>query len=510
MTPNGKIQLFPLLRVAVMFAIGVWLGDMLATVVPIVCWVILTIVSLCVSMMFWRRPILQSTLLLLTTLLQGAWIVSAHKADMRLTLPGHPVRFQAVVSSVPVAHGRTVRCDLLVADGALAGRKVRASLMCDSGMCRLACGNGVVVEAQLEYPRNYRMDTNFDYRRWMEVHGFVATAFAYRDRWCPATVSLRSLSRIDRARVAALMLRQRLLERLQTCPDDVRQVVAAMTLGDKSGLDKDRKELYAVSGVSHLLALSGLHLGVIYMLLSLLFARYRDGLLPQVVIVSAIWGYAMMTGLSPGVVRSASMFTLYSLVVLLNRDRMSANTLAFAAVVMLVVNPLYLWDVGFQLSFMAVLGILVFYPPFYHLFKGRRLFDYRLFRWLWSLVCVSVAAQIGVAPLVMYYFGRFSCYFLFANVLAVPIATFIIYCAVVLLLAAPLPVVQRALEDVLVMAVRWLDGGLSMMSRIPGATVENIHLIPLQVVLMYVLVVCLYALGCYAVRMWRSAGYTWK
>ena len=126
------------------------------------------------------------------------------------------------------------------------------------------------------------------------------------------------------------------------------------------------------------------------------------------------------------------MITVYSVVRLLNRDRSSLNTLALTAIILLVLHPQNLWDVGFQLSFMAVLSIILFAPTLYGLFSYEQLQHHWLLRWAWTLITVSVAAQLGTAPLVAYYFGRFSCYFLLSNFIVIPCATIILYTAVLL------------------------------------------------------------------------------
>ena len=217
-----------------------------------------------------------------------------------------------------------------------------------------------------------------------------------------------------------------------------------------------------------------------------------------------------MVGLPASAVRAATMFSLCSLVSMLNRDRMSLNTISFAAVVMLAANPLYLWDVGFQMSFMAVIGILVFYNPFYRCLSGRRVWGVRMFRRLWALTSVSVAAQLGVAPLIAYYFGRFSCYFILTNIIAVPLTTLIIYFTFILFALTPLPVLQGWAGEVLLRLVSWLNGGLELVASLPGASIDGIRMSVPRVALVYVIIACTYCLGIYAARLHRSASYMRK
>ena len=298
-----------------------------------------------------------------------------------------------------------------------------------------------------------------------------------------------SVSRLDRSKTYFLAQRAKLLDRLSESGVDgsVYAVVAAMTLGDKSQLTKELRDTYAVSGASHILALSGLHLGIIYTLLSLLLSRRRWQVISQVVIIVCILLFVFLVGMSASVVRSAVMITVYALLSLGHRDKMSVNTLAFAAIVMLLFNPKSLFDVGFQLSFMAVLAILLFYPLFESVWSQQFLFGHRLFRWLWTTLAVSCAAQIGVAPLIAYYFGRFSCYFLLTNLVVVPAATLILYLSLLVLLIPSLAYLLIYIVDALNQLLLWI-------TMLPGASIEGLHPTLLQVWMTYVIIGTVYGL----------------
>ena len=277
-------------------------------------------------------------------------------------------------------------------------------------------------------------------------------------------------SRIERTQQYFLHQRSLLLERLETAglSDDRYAVVAAMALGDRSALTKELKETYSKTGASHVLALSGLHLGIIYALLSMLVVGRRWQMITQVATVLSIWAFVFLTGMSASVVRSAVMLTVYALLALGHRQKMSVNTLAFTAIVMLLVTPKALFDVGFQMSFMAVFSILLFVPLFYRPFSAEYLMTHRAVSWLWGMVAVSVASQIGVAPLIAYYFGRFSCYFLLTNFIVIPAVTLILYLALGTLLIPSLGVVLASM-------VGLLNTTLLYIATIPGATIEGLH-----------------------------------
>lgn len=277
-------------------------------------------------------------------------------------------------------------------------------------------------------------------------------------------------TRIERTQQYFLHQRTLLLQRLETAglSDDQYAVVAAMALGDKSSLTKDLKETYSMTGASHILALSGLHLGIIYALLSMLVVGRRWQMVSQVAIILSIWAFVFLVGMSTSVVRSAVMLTVYALLAIGHRQKMSVNTLAFTAIVMLLVSPQALFDVGFQMSFMAVFSILLFTPLFYRPFSAEYLMTHRLVKWLWGMVAVSIAAQIGVAPLIAYYFGRFSCFFLLTNFIVIPAATLILYLSLATLLIPSIGVILASI-------VGLLNTTLLYISTIPGATIDGLH-----------------------------------
>ena len=272
----------------------------------------------------------------------------------------------------------------------------------------------------------------------------------------------------------------------QPADGDEYAVLAAMTLGDKSAMTQELRDVYAVSGASHVLALSGLHLGIIYMLLSLLVVGRRFRVVTQLLAVAAIWAFVLLVGLPASVVRSAVMISAYALVSLAGHRRMSLNALALAALCILLVNPDSLFDVGFQLSFTAMLAILLLLPLVDKQRIQRFLFDRPLLRWLWGLTTVSLAAQVGVAPLIAYYFGRFSTYFLLTNLIVIPAAMAILFLA---LLALLLP----ASGVLLLQVTAWLNAALTLIaSRLPLASIERLHPSALQTAMVYVIIVSVY------------------
>ena len=289
-----------------------------------------------------------------------------------------------------------------------------------------------------------------------------------------------------RSRIYCLHQRDKLLNRYQQHIDgDVYAIVAAMTLGDKSAIDKDLRETYNTSGASHILALSGLHMGIIYIVLTLLTYHCRRHILTQVLIVTALWAYVFLVGMPVSAIRAASMLSIYALLTLGYRERATINILSFTTLLMLIPSPYTLFDISFQMSFLAVLSILVWLPVLDSRTSSTILQRHLPLRWLWGMTAVTLAAQLGVAPLIAFYFGRFSTYFLLTNLIAIPAVTIIVWLALATLLIPPLAPLLTTVTNGL---NTWLDA----INHLPGASIEGLHPTLLQVILTYLLILCIY------------------
>ena len=318
---------------------------------------------------------------------------------------------------------------------------------------------------------------------------FLLVGMFLMQRHLSATDDSQSVSRLDNTKAYFLTQRGILLDRMYDSgvDGDAYAVVAAMALGDKSALTHELRDTYSVSGASHVLALSGLHLGIIYCMLWLLLPHRRWPAVSQTIILIVMWLYVLLVGMPVSVVRSAVMLTVYGLLSISHRNKMSVNALAFTAIVMLMWNPEWLFDIGFQLSFMAVLAILLFVPVFEDVFSAKYLQEHRLVRYVWGLVAVSVSAQIGVAPLLAYYFGRLSTYFLLTNFIVLPAAYIILGFSLIVLLFP-------SLAYILLYIVDTLNAVLFRITAIPGSSIDGFHPNVLQVVLTYVIIFCTYLL----------------
>ena len=483
LTLNGmKNRLFgesPLLRLAVCLMAGIVIGNDVEAghwLLPVLAGAVV------LALLLWKKALLQSVAIAVCFVLLGWLLTARQKESLQVQWPEEEVKYEAVVLSEPQEKPKTMAVDIMLVKS---GQKLKGYFYKDERSRGLRIGDGLSIQSRIRENSDWHRGA-FDYRRYLEIHGFTGSTFVSSWKWQKVRVSLEGLSRLERTKLYFLRLRSRLLKRLAVdeSSEDQYAVVAAMALGDKSALTKELREVYAVTGASHVLALSGLHLGIIYTLLSLLIIGRRWQMVSQMLIVLCIWAFVFLVGMSTSVVRSATMLTVYALLSLGYRDKMTVNTLAFTAIVMLMVHPLSLYDVGFQMSFMAVLAILVFMPLLESLFPREYLLSHQSVRWLWSMVAVSVSAQIGVAPLIAYYFGRFSTFFLLTNFIVIPAATLILWLSPVVLLFP-------SLAYLLLYIVKCLNTVLGQMAAWPGASIEALHPTVLQTVMIYVVILCI-------------------
>ncbi|MFY0628498.1 MAG: ComEC/Rec2 family competence protein [Reichenbachiella sp.] len=210
-------------------------------------------------------------------------------------------------------------------------------------------------------------------------------------------------------------------------------VAKALLLGIKDQLDPQLKQAFSAAGAMHVLAVSGLHVGVIYMILIWMFKSIRNSifqtyLLPILILVF-LWFYAVLTGFSPSIFRAVTMFSVIIIGKILQRNSNIYNSLAVSAFILLLINPFHLFAVGFQLSYLAVIGIVYFFDKFYLLIQPTTI----IMDEIWKLTCVSIAAQIATAPISIYYFHQFPTYFMVSNLLVIPLSFIIMVIGVGLL-----------------------------------------------------------------------------
>ncbi|MBN1158056.1 MAG: ComEC/Rec2 family competence protein [Bacteroidales bacterium] len=327
----------------------------------------------------------------------------------------------------------------------------------------------------------------FDYRRYLAnrrifVQSYIAAGNWYRTTEKPSK-DIRTLAESFRGR---LLDRYR---KLQLNPNEF-NVLSALTLGYRHELDAQTKNAFSKAGVMHVMALSGFHTGLIAMLLGYLFGLLNGStggrIIRSILIVLTLWGFAIITGLSASVSRATFMLSLVITGSCLGEKVNTYNILFATAFFMLILTPGLAGDVSFQLTFLAVAGIVLFYPVLYRTVRWKN----RLTDKVWKLLAISCAAQLATFPLTLYYFHQFPLLFWLANLFAVPLVAVIIYLAAAYLLLSFIDPLSRITGQLLVYAVKCLLHGVSFMEAVPNALMDNLFLSAGQAILLLLCVFC--------------------
>lgn len=265
---------------------------------------------------------------------------------------------------------------------------------------RIAAGDRLIATG---YASETGSGAHEGYVRLMRRRGYTCSV------WINGSQSIITLPEKHRTPgIAASQIRADAAERLSRLdlPPAQAATAAAMSLGQRNGLQHELREEYSLTGASHLLAVSGLHVGIVALLVNLilyLLPSFRYGhIMKNAAAIAAIWAYALLTGLSASAVRAAMMFTGAQLALAASRTGNSANILLATATAMLLINPDYLYDPSFQLSFAAVAGIFILYPPLFRSVASR----FKPLNAFWAIFMIGLAATVATAPLVSYHFGR--------------------------------------------------------------------------------------------------------
>jgi competence protein ComEC len=294
-----------------------------------------------------------------------------------------------------------------------------------------------------------------------------------------------------------LLLRASVLEKIDRYVTTAHsnQIAKALLLGQNKNLEKEVSEAYITAGTMHVLAVSGLHVGIIYGFFFLFIKPYqlpgRKRALYLSLIITIIWIYALITGMSPSVLRAATMFTLMALAQMKSRSPSIYNSLALSALILLVFDPFMLYSVGFQLSYMAVLGIVLLQPKIVEWWEpGNRIISY-----LWEITTVGIAAQLATFPISVHYFHVFPTYFILSNLIAIPGAFLVMACGIPFMVFSfikPLAVILGGMVDFMLRIENWV---MFSFQELPLAQIEQINLTPAEMVLFWTLIISLYLLA---------------
>ena len=353
----------------------------------------------------------------------------------------------------------------------------------DSTKPLLDYGSQIIVTKNLMPIINSGNPGGFNYARYCAFQNISYQAFLSDD----AFISLPSKNTnwfdealIKTRKKVLSILRENIKE-----PNEL-SIAEALLIGYRDDLDRDLVQSYSNTGVVHIIAISGLHLGMIYGLLIFLFKPFSKTkwgkIIKPISILFVLWGFTFIAGAAPSILRSAVMFTFIVVGESMGKRTTMYNSLAASAFLLLLINPFSLWDVGFQLSYTAVLSIVLFQK---HINKWFY-FKNKLLKGLWSLNAVTLSAQILTLPVVLYHFHQFPNLFLFTNLFAVPFSGLILYTELLLLVTFFIPYINTMLGNLIGWGISVMNTFIQRIDTLPFAVWTSIQISIPQAIILYV------------------------
>ena len=392
----------------------------------------------------------------------------------------------------PVIKERSVKCltDVIAAvDGdSFIGTsgKLLLYLEPDSLAQKLTVDDEIIVTARPTDLRGPQNPFEFDYRSYLNNHFIYSQVYAGHSDW-----SLAERPQHHSFFGAFIAWREALLAKLKSYGVNGQEyaVLAALVLGKTTDIDFELMSSYASAGAIHILAVSGLHVALIYVVLSPLlkriFPKNKRRLIKTLIPVLLLWLYAGITGFSPSVLRAALMFTCFIIADNYQKENNIYNTMSASALILLWWNPYIILEVGFQLSYLAVLGIVIIQKKMSSLIYVKN----RILKWAWELTSVSIAAQLATFALGMFYFHQFPSYFLVSNLFVIPLSTLVLYVALSFFILCWWSPVAQVLADASAWLTWLMNQSMIYMDALPHSIIGGISITVMETFMITVLVV---------------------
>lgn len=374
------------------------------------------------------------------------------------------------------------------------GRYAKAILYIakDSMSKKLQFGDIISVSGNFKEITN-RANQTFDYKAFLAKRFIYSQVFVSSTNWekLGRKSSIASYSNTIREHILTILRATKLTQ-------ENFALITAIVFGDKSYIDSSVSKAFTATGVMHILSVSGLHVAIMSMILIFVIRLCTSNkLLHGIFTVTGIWMYSFITGICPSVQRAAIMATMLVISALIERRNIIFNSLAFSAFISLLINPFDLFDIGFQLSYLAVIGIAYCNPIIQKLLHVT----HPVYKYIWDIISVSISVQIVTLPISFYYFGMFPLYSILANVIVIPIS-FVLLCTALLLLTVWfIPYVSDIVTYVLHIVTDYLVNVLFDISSFPKSQLY-IHINFRQMMWIYALLLLVLLLYEYCKELW--------
>lgn len=381
------------------------------------------------------------------------------------------------ITSVPVVKNKNMRFEAeslsltdTIGTKAIKGKLI-VYIISDSLSQKLSKGD--IINAYITPTNNSAGNPwEFNLTQYLRSQKVVGQAYCRQQNW-----QLIGHKDIKGIRASAEQCQQKLLSIFQSRIDEKQNlgVLSAITIGERNYLDNQTKQQFSAAGAMHVLAVSGLHVGIIYIIIyqlltcfgifPILYKQKRRNAVSGMIIILCLWFYAFLTCLSPSVVRASLMLTIFTIGKIIDAQPNTYNIIAASAFLTLAIEPQALYSISFQLSYGAVGAIVYFQPKFSALLRVKN----RYVNYVWNLMTLSVAAQLGTLPISLWYFCQTSNYFWLTNLVVIPYATVLVYAALFYLLTTVTPL--AALSAIaLNKLLTWLNMFVAWVEHLPYST----------------------------------------
>ncbi len=358
---------------------------------------------------------------------------------------------------------------------------------------KLLPGSQILLSTKLLPIKNNGNPGEFDYVAYCNRKDILHSCFANTFSYVATNHRLNNITTLSANwRIATISVLKKYIKKPAAFG-----IAEALLIGDRTDIDQETWDSYSRTGIVHIIAISGMHMGIIYIgilaLLGIIPWFKKNNIVAIIIAVTCMWIFACVTGLPASVMRAAVMFTILAIGSILNRDSNGYNALLVSAFILLCYNTRWLQDVGFQLSYAAVLGIMLFAKPIQNLLYVKNKAGLAL----WKLISGTLAAQIFTFPLCLYYFHQFPLIFLISNIIAIPLTSVILYAEIVLLCTTLISDgLSMLLGNLISSLILCLNKAIHWLSTFTHVTIYNVHCNLWQTLLLFAFVCC----GIYAVR----------
>lgn len=364
-------------------------------------------------------------------------------------------------------------------------------------------GQTFISRAKINPVQGAQNPNAFDYKKYLQLKGIHHQSYIRQNEWIIHDSVVK-----ENLQLLAIKMRTILLEELEWLKfdKDSHALAAALLIGYDDYLDDDIRARFSGSGAMHILCVSGLHVGIIFMICNFLLGfldKIKFGnFFRSILILLIIWLYALITGMAPSVMRASTMITFIILGTAFNKKGNSYNSMAASALLLLILDPNLVYNIGFQLSYAAVFAILFIQPKLFKIYKFRN----PLLSKIWALITVSIAAQLGTFPLSVYYFHQFPNYFILTNLWVIPLS-FLVVCGGILVLSLNIlgfsnNILAAIITKIFRFSLIGLDNGVELINNFPWAVSDNLFFHKSQLILIYCLILMACGLFLFKQRIW--------